>query len=262
MANKYLGREDAPLAPETWAALDRAAVEAAKGVLAGRRLLEVDGPYGLGLKAVPLPDAEVTHDLITGAVLPLSVIQAGFTLAKRDLAAHERDGVPLDTTPTFQAARACARREDELIFRGTKAAPGLLTAKGAAELPLSAWEAPGEAAEDITRAITALDRAGFHGPYALALAPERYNRLLRLYPRGNLSELEHLKTVAQDGIYKAPALEAGGVLVAVGRATGAIVLGQDLSVGFIGPVGDRLEFTVSESLALVLRQPAAVCVLK
>ncbi|MGC9529816.1 MAG: family 1 encapsulin nanocompartment shell protein [Candidatus Bipolaricaulaceae bacterium] len=262
MANKYLARGDAPLAPESWAALDQAVIEAAKGVLAGRRLLEVEGPYGLGLKAVPLPDVEDDEGLVSGAVVPVSTVRAGFTLAKRDLAAHERDGVPLDTTPAVQAARTCARREDELIFWGTQAAPGLLTAAGAAEQPLAAWDAPGEAAEDIIRAISALDRAGFHGPYALALAPDRYNRLLRLYPRGNRTELEHLQTVVQDGVHKAPVLESGGVLLAVGRPTGAIVLGQDLSVGFIGPAGDRLEFTVSETLALVLRQPAAVCVLK
>ncbi len=35
-----------------------------------------------------------------------------------------------------------------------------------------------------------------------------------------------------------------------------------MSVGFIGPMGDHLEFFVSESIALYLRVPASVCVLE
>ncbi|MBI2857324.1 MAG: encapsulin, partial [Chloroflexi bacterium] len=53
----------------------------------------------------------------------------------------------------------------------------------------------------------------------------------------------------------------GGVLIASGRQFATIVLGQDMSVGFIGPVGERLEFSVSESLTPFIRLPRAVCVL-
>jgi hypothetical protein len=35
-----------------------------------------------------------------------------------------------------------------------------------------------------------------------------------------------------------------------------------MSVGFVGPVGESLEFTLSESLALLIREPKAICVLK
>nr|HID14514.1 hypothetical protein [Anaerolineae bacterium] len=52
--------------------------------------------------------------------------------------------------------------------------------------------------------MTILDGAGFHGPYCLALAPDRYNLLLRRYPQGTVSELEHVKTMVTDGVFKAP----------------------------------------------------------
>ena len=54
MVNAYLGREDAPIGAETWKLIDDVAVQAAKSQLAGRRLLAVEGPYGFGLKAIPL----------------------------------------------------------------------------------------------------------------------------------------------------------------------------------------------------------------
>jgi uncharacterized linocin/CFP29 family protein len=180
----------------------------------------------------------------------------------RDLASYEREGIALDTSAVAKAAIKCARAEDDLIFNGKPSLPGLLTAEGANELKLSAWDEVGMAAEDIIKAVTILDNAGFHGPYCLALTPARYNLLLRLYPRGPYTELEHVQTMVTDGVFKAPILKTGGVLLASGRQFASIVLGQDMAIGFIGPVEGKLEFAISESLAPLIRQPQAICVLK
>jgi len=262
MANKYLAREDAPFGAETWEVLDAAMMEAAESQLVGRRLLHIEGPFGLGLKVVPLQDAEVESGMIASPVIPLSLIQTTFTLGKRDLAAYERDGVSLDTTVVREAAIECARLEDTLVFKGAQGMPGLLTAEGSNKLNLSAWDEVGTAAEDIIKAVTTLDGAGFHGPYCLALAPSRYNLLFRRYPRGNFSEMEHVRTIVTEEVFKAPILDSGGVLLASGRQFASIVLGQDMAIGFIGPVGEKLEFSISESLAPLIRQPQAICVLK
>jgi uncharacterized linocin/CFP29 family protein len=262
MANKYLAREDAPFASAVWEVLDGTMKAVAKGQMVGRRLLETEGPYGLGLKAVPLPDTETESGLITSQVLPVLYIQKPFTLGTRDIASFEREGLAPHTGPVAEAAQACATLEDELIFRGAAGVPGLLTAEGASQMSLSSWAEVGAAANDIIQAITVLDGAGFHGPYALALAPDRYNLLYRLYPRGKQSELEHVKTMAGEGIFKAPALESGGVLLAANVRCASIVLGQDMNIGYIGPAGDRQEFTISESLTVLIRQPRAICVLE
>jgi len=65
-----------------------------------------------------------------------------------------------------------------------------------------------------------------------------------------------------EGVFKAPILESGGVLLASGHQFASIVLGQDMAIGFIGPAEEKLEFSVSESLAPLIRQPRAICVLK
>jgi uncharacterized linocin/CFP29 family protein len=262
MTNKYLAREDAPFGSEIWGKLDTAMVQAVKQQLSGRRLLEIEGPFGFGLKSIPLADVQSDDGLKFSQTQPLVWIQRDFELGTRDLANYEREKISLNVTPVMEAARACAELEDKLIFEGTDDAPGLLTADGTQSLALSAWDEVGAAGSDLIKAITMLDDAGYHGPYTLALAPKNYNLLLRLYERGNRSELEHIKMMVTDGIVKAPVLESGGVLMASGRQYASIVLGQDLSLGFIGPAGDKVEFFLTESVALRVRVPEAICVLK
>jgi uncharacterized linocin/CFP29 family protein len=116
--------------------------------------------------------------------------------------------------------------------------------------------------QDIISAVNELDSAGFTGPYALALTPKSYNHLFRLYPQSEKTELEHVRQIVTDAVIKAPALAGGGVLIDTSGPFANIILGQDIMTGFIGPAPGQYGFTVSESIALWLRQPAAVCVLK
>jgi uncharacterized linocin/CFP29 family protein len=207
--------------------------EAAKSVLAGRRLLYIEGPFGLGLKGVPLQDAKSESGLVTSSFVPLNLIQKSFIMSKRDLAAAEKDGLPINTAPVAATALDCARWKDDIIFQGSAGSTGLLTAQGAGEIKLTPWKEVGKAADEIIAALTLLDNAGFHGPCSLALSPSRYNLLLRSYPQGG-TELEQIRSLT-DGVFKAPILDSGGVILASGRQYAAIVLGQDMSAGFIGP---------------------------
>jgi uncharacterized linocin/CFP29 family protein len=269
MSTKYLHREDAPFGSDVWKAVDHVVSEAAKSQLSGRRLLHIEGPYGLGLKSLPGADRAVDSPvegagLVASAAAPVALIQKPFSLSARDIAAAEQTGLPLPLAPAAEAALACARLEDELIFNGSKplGADGLLNASGTLSAKLKAWTEVGAAVEDIIGAATKLDEAGFHGPYALALGPARFNKLFRRYAQGNATELEHVRQVVTEGIVKAPAVGNGGLLLASGRQYATIVVGQDLSTGFVGPADGGYDFVLSESVALRLLQPAAVCVLK
>ncbi len=260
MDQLYLSRDDARLQPGVWGIIDATMANAAKSVLAGRRIVHIDGPFGLGLKSVPLADCPLDGGVVTSQTIPVSLVQTSFVLSKRDIASFERDGVYFPLEPIMCAATAAATREDEIIFRGTTGMNGLLSAEGAGSLKLGSWNTVGKAADEIIQSVTRLDEAGFHGPYCLALAPARFNLLLRRYPQGG-TELEHIRTIASEGVYKAPVLDSGGILLASGREYASIVIGQDMAVGFIGPVGEKLEFSITESLALLVRQPESICVL-
>jgi uncharacterized linocin/CFP29 family protein len=261
MDTTFLGRDEAPLSARLWELLDGTMLGVARGELAGRRLLEIDGPYGLGLKSVPLADEEIEDGVYVSASLPITVVRRQFGLNVRDLAAFEREPASIDLGPLVEATREVVRKEDELVFRGSARTPGLVTDDRAVGAGLSDWSTVGVAQADLLAAVSALDEAGMHGPYALALAPRRYNLLLRRFETAAVSELDVVRTIATEGVVKAPALEDGGVLIQAGREFAHIVVGQDLSLGFVGPGAGGLEFFVSESLAVRILVPQAVCVL-
>jgi uncharacterized linocin/CFP29 family protein len=260
MENDYLGRSEAPVSADTWKVLDATMIEAAKSQLSGRRLISIEGPFGFGLKTIPLSDCEIAEGVTASPVVPVNLLTTTFFLNKRDLAAGGRDPI-LDLDPVASAAMACARREEGIIFSGIGDTPGLLGAAGSGSLALSKWDRAGAAADQIIRAVTQLDEAGFHGPYCMGLAPARYNLLLRRYPQGEGTELDHIRSILGGDVVKAPVLQKGGVLLASGRQYCSIVIGQDMSIGFNGPAGDAYEFSISESLALLIRAPEAICVL-
>lgn len=271
MSERFLHRDDAPFGDKVWEVIDNSVVGAAGGQFSGRKILHIEGPYGLGLKSVPGPDRPSEEKPSAGEVtlaacetMPVVLMRADFRLAARDIAAFEATGLALDTGAAAAAAISCARQEDGLIFNGSKAlgTRGLLNAGGVGTTKLSSWDAPGAAADDIIKAATNLDAAGFHGPYSLALAAPLFNLLFRRYPQSSGTELEHLQTIVTEGVVKAAAIESGGVLLASGRQFAAIVVGQDLTAGYVGPSGGDYQFTVSESLALRLLRPEAVCVLQ
>jgi len=267
MSNKYLGREDAPFGEEIFSKLDELVVAIAKSQLSARRLLDIEGPYGLALKSVPLVDeAVIAGDvkLMSSPILPIPMLETEFTLGARDLANYEETGFSLDSAAIAEAAMAAARAEDILVFEGNKdlGVRGLLNIDGAQSVKLGNWGEPGASANDAIAAITALDKAGFHGPYLLALEPGLYNMLLRLMPTGFQTELQYIENVVGSKVIKAPGIKKGGVLLASGKQFVSIVIGQDMSVGFIGPEGPDYEFKIIESLAPRIRVPAAICVLK
>jgi len=202
--------------------------------------------------------------LTTSVALPLVGIQVGFSLAARDIAAYQSTRAPLDLGPAAAAALSCARQEDSLIFNGSKAVAvrGISSTNGTQSLKLSTWEKVGAAAEDVIKAATKLDDSGFHGPYALALSPARYNLLFRRYPQGSATEIEHLRVLLTGGIVKAPAIPEGGLLLATGRQYATIVLGQDILTAFLGPSLGGYDFLVRETLTPRLIEPSAFCLLK
>ncbi|MHB0856832.1 MAG: family 1 encapsulin nanocompartment shell protein [Anaerolineae bacterium] len=261
MANRFRTREDAPFSPLLWEALDRAMIGTARSQLAGRRLLPIEGPYGLGLKTVALEDVQDASGFTTSRVLPVTLIQRELSLSMRDLAAFDRDQVTLFTRPVVEAAMEVARLEDQLVFNGAPGVPGLLNLDTANRVDLSAWDAVGTAANDVIRATTALDAAGFHGPYTLALPAERYNLLFRLYPSGVQTEYSHIETIVTAGIIKANALESAAILVATGVQFASIILGEDMTLGFVGPAEGHFELSITESLALRVRVPQSICIL-
>jgi len=270
---RYLPREDAPISGRIWDMIDGAVVGAAKSQLAGRRLLEITGPYGFGYRSfdrgeqpsgVEVAFSDATAALSSAEIQPIPMISSGFTIPIRDVATAEEQGIRLELRSPVNAAIATAHLEDKLIFDGNKALgiPGLLNVSGAAKVKLGNWGDVGKAVDDLIAAVNALDSAGFPGPYTAALAPALYNALFLRYPDSDLLQLEQARQIITGGIVKAVTLKSGGVVVAVGRYFATIIMGQDMTVAYVGPSGTNYEFVVVESLAPRIIIPETICVLE
>lgn len=141
-----------------------------------------------------MQDNIIGDGIMTSGCIPLAYLQKTFEISKRDLAAYEREGLPINANAVAIAALKMALTEDNVIYYGTPGAPGLTTAPGVREIALGNWDNIGAAAADIITSVTFLDKAGFHGPYSLALAPWRYN-LLRRYACSRIEDTENPKTI-------------------------------------------------------------------
>jgi len=143
-----LNRGQAPFPPSIWQAIDQAAAGAARDRLTGRRFLDLEGPFGLGLTVIevgnddycrqPAPDEA---GQILGHAIQVPMIRKSFRLSIRRVAAYLDNGQPLDLSSAQDAAEAVAAREEELIYTGqpTFGLYGLLNMEGRQEMPGGDW---------------------------------------------------------------------------------------------------------------------------
>ena len=252
------------ISPELIDRIEKAAISAAREILSGRRIIDVEGPYGVGLTTVEVGNDELTHDAVAGQAsavvsraLAIPMIYRRFSISKRHIAAFQERGQPMNLKAAEDAAQEVAAREEDFVYRGQAEfhLSGLLTVEGRHVVKAGNWEKVDEVLDNVIAAVNILDGEGYRGPYGLALAPELYNNLFRRYPGSDLLQIEHLKRLCTRGIVKA-AIE-GSVLVA--GDVGSIVLGQDLQVAHLSSDAAHENFAVSESLVLKIEAPDAIC---
>ncbi|MEJ2686822.1 MAG: family 1 encapsulin nanocompartment shell protein [Gammaproteobacteria bacterium] len=262
----YLNRAQAPLPDEFWGKIDAAAQNAARDMLTGRRFLDLDGPYGIGLTSVEIGADYYCRDpgpeeagAVAGRAIPLPIVRRTFGLSVRRVEAYLNMGQILDLTAAEDAAEAVARREEEFIYYGEPkfGLEGLLTAKGRHEAKAGDWNQVERALDDVLGAVNRLEQSGYRGPYALAASPGLYNSLFRRYEGTDMVQLEHLRRLCELGVYKAPVEGA----VVIDPHVGKLVLGQDMMIGYSANDGIHYQFFANESIVLVLQEPEAICTL-
>ncbi len=251
-------------APDLTNKIEETAVSAAREILTGRRIIDVEGPYGLGMTTVEVGNDDLCRQpgpneasAVLSRALSLPMIYRRFSISKRRIAAFQEMGQPLHLKMVEDAAQAVAMREEEFVYMGQPDfhLQGLLTADGRSTLQGGDWGSVDQVLENVIAAVNILDSKGYRGPYGLALAPALYNNLFRRYPGSDLLQIEHLKRLCTRGIVKANI--DGGVLVA--RDVGSIILGQDLQIVYLSPDAAHENFAVTESLVLKIEAPDAIC---
>jgi uncharacterized linocin/CFP29 family protein len=264
-------REAAPFAQEVWDQIDAVARAAADEERAARRLVDVIGPLGFAARAgvaederVAGPDEGEEAHLHVPRVRALPVLHRTFSLGARSVAARDALREPLVLSEAAEAARQIGRAEDRLLFEGNQAAGvrGLFAHEGAVELTAGDWSDPARAADDLLGALARLDAAGRHGPFAVAVSPQRFYQLLRPYPGSSLTPHAQLLPAFVGGIVKAPALADGAVIVVRSASGPHAVVGQELAAAYDGREGIFHRISLVESVTLLPGVPGSVAVLK
>jgi uncharacterized linocin/CFP29 family protein len=244
--------------------LQDAAVSAARDVISGRRIIDLEGSYGRGLTTVEVGNDDICREpgpeeasAVVSRALSVPMIYRRFAMSKRRIAAWQEMGQPLNLKAAEDAGQAVAAREEEFIYQGQPDfhLGGLLTVAGRQTVEARNWANVEDVLENVITAVNMLDDKGYRGPYGLALAPELYNNLFRRYPGSDLLQIEHLKRLCTRGIVKAAI--NGCVLVA--REAGSIVVGQDLQISHLNSEAAHEQFAAIESLVLKIEAPDAIC---
>ena len=246
-----LHRELAPISDEAWSEIEAETARTLKRYLAGRRVVDVEGPGGSGLSAAGTGHLRPIDSPADGVrarqrqVLPLVELRVPFTLDREQIDDVERGSEDSDWQPAKDAARQIAFAEDQAIFAGYPAANIGGIVPGASNPPVIL---PAELADypmAFARAVGELRSAGVAGPYNAVLSAETYTAVSEASDHG-YPIIRHLRNVLDGELVWAPAI-SGAVLLTGRGGDFTLHLGQDLSIGYLSHTDTEVVLYLQES---------------
>ena len=271
MMADHLLRKYAPIPATGWQQIDDEAKDRLTARLAARRLVDWSGPHGwthsatnLG-RTTPLeaPPPGTKFEAVVARqrrVLALSEFRVSFTVECSGLQDAERGATNVDYADLDRATHDAALVENRAVFHGWPEAgiTGIVESSSYPSLTL------GQDAETyphvIAKATNVLRQAGIEGPYALAISPEGYTRVMETTESGGYPLREHLAKILGGDIVWAPGVD--GALV-VSKRGGDFVLdvGQDFSIGYTRHDAELVTLYLEESFSFRVTEPDAAVVL-
>ena len=277
----FLKHPDPPLTPEELQRLHDAVVGAARRRLVGRRFIDLYGPMGPGVQAIPYDEFTNTGgghvDLVgEGSSDPvftdqrrfrtIPILYKDFLLHWRDLEMARQLNMPLDVSSGAGAASWCAEKEDELIFYGDEKLgyEGLMTHAERSRIPLSeGWAKAGSAFNDVVSATEKLFADGHYGPYAMACSPRLYANLHRIWEDARTMELDNVRRLLEGGVFQSNVMRGNAaVVVSQGPENLDLAVAIDMTVAYLGAERMNHPFRVLEAILLRIKHPDAICTIE
>src|ERR1700723_3387549 len=178
-----LHRELAPISDAAWSDIEEETSRTIKRYLAGRRVVDVEGPSGVATSAIGT--GHLRNVAAPGAgilarqreVKALVELRVPFDLDRQQIDDVERGSNDSDWQPAKDAAQQIAFAEDRAIFEGYAAAQIEGIRQGASNpimtLPADVRQYP----DAIAQALSQLRLVGVNGPYSVVLGAEAYTAL-------------------------------------------------------------------------------------
>jgi uncharacterized linocin/CFP29 family protein len=260
-----LKRKLAPILPEAWDLIDQEAKRVLELRLAGRKVVDFDGPHGWKRAAVNtgrltvLSDPKDEVSVGVRQVQPLIETRVPIKLAIMELDTVARGAEDPDLDPVVDAAKKIAYLEDDAIFNGFARAgiEGILPASKHTPLtlPTDVLQLP----RTVVEAKEILRKAGIGGPYVLVLGTALYEQVYAATEDGR-SLAKRLAQLVSDGptvhIVQSEAVQ-GAALVSARGGDYELTVGQDLSIGYAYHTKHEVELYLTESFTFRVLEPAA-----
>ena len=225
----------APIADESWEEINETAEKVLKTTLSARKVLHVEGPFGLNKASVPQGSLTVLNDEKLGEVSGglydvdrLVESRISFELARWELDNILRGKKDPDLDVLEDAAEKLALYEEDAIYNGNKKA-GI---KGLIELAphkLSLSENANATLQAIAEGLLLLQDAYVEKPYVLVVGDEVFKAVNQVYD-GKL-----LCTAIEDliggRVIHSKVLE-GALLLPENHPDLELTIGQDYTIGY------------------------------
>jgi uncharacterized linocin/CFP29 family protein len=258
-----LHRELAPISDAAWAGIEEETKRTLKRYLAGRRVIDVEGPGGAAHSAVGTGHVKMIAAPGDGVlalqreVKALVELRVPFELDREQIDNVERGANDSDWQPAKDAAQKLAYAEDRAIFEGYSAADIGGIRQGTSN-PIMALPADVRLYPDaIAQALSQLRLVGVNGPYSVVLGADAYTALAETSDNG-YPVLEHVRKLVKDEIIWAPAIDGAFVLTTRGGDFD-LHIGQDVSIGYLSHTDSVVRLYLQESMTfLSLTSEAAV----
>jgi len=112
----------------------------------------------------------------------------------------------------------------------------------------------------VARAVDTLRRNGIEGPYALAIGPTGYTRIVETTEHGGYLLIDHLTRVLGGRVLWAPGVE-GAVVVSERGGDFLLDVGQDLAIGYRSHDTDQVHLYFEQSFTFRVAEPDAAVAL-
>jgi uncharacterized linocin/CFP29 family protein len=258
-----LHRELAPVSDAAWSQIEEEASRTLKRYLAGRRVVDLQGPGGTALSAIGTGHlrtiAAPTEGVIARQreVKALVELRVPFDLDRQAIDDVERGATDSDWQPVKDAARQIAFAEDGAIFEGYDAAGIAGIRQGTSNPPMTLPADARAYPEAIAQALSQLRLVGVNGPYCVLLGADADTALAETSDQG-YPVLPHIKRLVDTEIVWAPAIPGAFVLTTRGGDFD-LHIGQDVSIGYLSHSDALVRLYLQETFTfLLLTAEAAV----
>jgi uncharacterized linocin/CFP29 family protein len=250
-----LHRELAPISDVAWADIEAEAERTFKIHVAGRRVVDFDGPGGTTLSGVGTGHLSGIDAPTEGVIArarraqPIVELRVPFTLDRQAIDDVERGAKDSDWQPVKDAAKQIAFAEDRAIFEGYGAA-GITGIRASSSNPrLSLPADVRDYPNIVSQALTSLRLAGVNGPYSVLLSADAYTEVNETSDHGYPIR-EHLARLVDGEIVWAPAIDGAFVLSTRGGDY-ELRVGQDLSIGYLSHDATGVTLYFQESMTFL-----------